>query len=113
MANDKQLVSSFQSENANTAETIYPVPATATGGTLITAVSVANSSGTDRTYKAYIVNGIAQGTLPQVPIRTVIDGKTDIPVELLGQVIPFGGTLQFESSAATSIDITVSGRELT
>ena len=112
MASDKQIVDTFQNAAPNTAEIAYTSPSTGTG-TLITAATVSNATTADRTYKAYIVSSASTATLPQVPQRTVVSKKTDIPPELSGQVIPPGGTLQFESNAASSISFTVSGRDLT
>lgn len=111
MANEQQLVDTFQSTTPNTPEEIFKSPVDG-AGTLITGVTVANDTATDRTYKAYIVSSTSLGTLPQVPVRTIVKRKTDIPPELTGQVIPPGGTLQFESSFSASIAITVSGRNL-
>jgi len=112
MANEKQLVDSFQNAVANTPEIAFTSPVTG-DGTLITAVVSANGTISDRTYQAYIVPASGTATLPEVPTRTVLKKKTDIPPELAGQVIPPGGTLQFESSQSLSIAWTVSGRNLT
>ncbi len=112
MATDKQLVDTFQNTLANTPESAFLSPATG-AGTLITAVVASNATTIDRTYQAYIVSSGGTATNPQVPTRTIVKKKTDVPEELAGQVIPEGGTLQFESSAIGSITFTVSGRNLT
>lgn len=112
MATDQQLFGSKQNTAANTPETFFTSPPDGVG-TLITSAVASNATTTDRTYKAYIVASGGTATLPQVPQRTIVKKKTDVPSELSGQVIPPGGTLQFESSFATSIAFTVTGRNLT
>lgn len=112
MAGEQLIVDSFQNTLPNTPETAFTSPATG-AGTLITSIAAANSGATDRTYKAFLVSDATAGTLPQVPQRTIVKKKTDVPPELSGQVIPPGGTLQFESSASASISFTVTGRNLT
>ena len=112
MASDKQIVDTFQNVAPNTPEVAFTSPATSTG-TLITAVVASNGTIADRSYQAYIVSDSSVGTTPQVPTRTVASKRTDVPAELAGQVIPTGGTLQFESNVAASITFTVSGRNLT
>ena len=112
MATDQQIVDTFQNTVANTAEVAFTSPITSTG-TLITAIVASNGTAVDRSYQAYIVSSGGSATNPQVPARTVVKKKTDVPPELAGQVIPAGGTLQFESSAISSITFTVSGRNLT
>ncbi len=111
MASDKQLVNAQQSVIADTPEVYYTSPTTGTG-TLITAVTASNGTATDRNYKGYIVSSGGTATLPQVPTTVVNANKADLAEELAGQVIPTGGTLQFESSAIDSIAFTVSGRDL-
>ena len=112
MASDKQLVNAQQSVVSNTPEVYYTSPTTGTG-TLITAVTASNGTSQDRDYKGYIVDKDGTATLPQVPTTVVFANKADLPAELAGQVIPPGGTLEFESCFAGSIAFTVSGRDLT
>jgi hypothetical protein len=109
---EEQLVPPTQNTLPNTPEVLFTSPASG-AGTLITSVVASNDTAADRTYMGYIVSDATAGTLPQVPIRTVVKRKTDVPPELTGQVIPPGGTLQFESSVASSIAFTVTGRNLT
>lgn len=81
-------------------------------GSKITAVNVANDTAIKRTYQAYIVDSGGSATIAQVPTRAVDLNSSDQPPELIGQIIPPGGTVQFESSSALSLAFTVSVRDL-
>ena len=80
-------------------------------GVLITAVTVSNSGNASRSYQAYIVDAGGSPTSPIIPSVTIDMGDYHTPDGLIGQVIPPGGTLQFESSFANSLLFTVTGRE--
>jgi hypothetical protein len=107
---NKQLVDNKQTAAANTAESVYTSPSEQKG-TLITNFTAANSTAVDRTYKAYIVTS-GSAVIPIIPARSVLKGDTDVPPEVSGQFMPAGAQLFVETSAATSISFTVSGREI-
>lgn len=107
---NKQLVDNKQTTAAATAESVYTSPAEGKG-TLITNFTAANSTAIDRTYKAYIVTS-GSATIPVIPSRSILKGETDVPPEVSGQFMPAGAQLYVETSAATSISFTVSGREV-
>ena len=107
---NKQLVDNKQTTAANTAESVYTSPSTQKG-TLITNFTATNSTAVNRSYKAYIVTS-GSAIIPLVPKRTLETDETDVPPEISGQFMPAGSQLFVESSAATSISFTVSGREI-
>jgi len=86
--------------------------AEASFGSKIISVNVANDTSIKRTYKAYIVDSGGTATIAMVPTTSVNLNTTDQPPELIGEVIPPGGTIQFESSFASSLAFTVSVRDL-
>jgi len=107
---NKQLVDNKQNTLAATAESVYTSPA-AQKGTLITNFTAANTTAIDRSYKAFIVTS-GSAVIPLVPTRTILKNDTDVPPEISGQFMPAGAQIYVESSAATSISFTVSGREI-
>ena len=107
---NKQLVDNKQTTLANTPESVYTSPSEQKG-TLITNFTAANSTAVTRSYKAYIVTS-GSATIPLVPTRSLLTNETDVPPEISGQFMPAGSQLFFETSAATSISLTVSGREI-
>lgn len=113
MGAEKQAFLNQQNTVANTPES-FGFTADATGfGSKITAVNVANNeSNVDRTYKGYIVASGGSATIAEVPTRTVNRTSSDQPPELIGQIIPPGGTVEFESSSATSLAFSVTVRVL-
>ena len=108
---NNQLVASQQNTVSNTAEVFYTSPASGLG-TIITNFTATNDTATTRSYKAYIVASGGSATNAVVPDRNIIANRTDVAPEVAGQVIPAGASLQMESSQASSIVFTVSGREI-
>lgn len=111
MGAERQAFGAKQSAIANTPES-FGFTAEASFGSKIIAVGVANDTSIKRTYKAYIVASGGTATIAQVPTTSVNLNTTDQAPELIGQVIPPGGTVQFESSFALSLNFTVSVRDL-
>lgn len=108
---NNQFVDNKQTAIANTPELVYTSPAEQKGA-LITNFLAANSTAVNRSYKAYIVAPGGSPTLPQVPKRTLETDETDVPPEMSGQFLKPGYQIFVETSAATSISFTVSGREI-
>ncbi len=108
--NNEQLVDNVQTTAANTAESVYTSPAEQKG-TLITNFTAVNSTGVPRTYQAYIVTS-GLPLIPLVATRSILSKETDTPPEISGQFMPAGAKIYVETSAATSISFTVSGREV-
>jgi hypothetical protein len=114
MSSEIQAFGNQQNAAADTPESFGFIASTAGFGAKITAVNIANNeANVERTYKAYIVDNGGTASTPVVPTRTVNRNTSDQPPELIGQVIPPGGTIQFESSQAGSLAFTVSVRNLT
>ena len=109
MATDSVLVNGVTTSVANTLETIY----IASSDTLIKAVTVTNPTNINASYLMDIVPSDEDTTKPEIPFRVVVRLKTDLAPEVIGQVIPAGGTLRVETSAANSISFRVTGRVLT
>lgn len=108
MATDSVLVNGVTAVLANTLEIIF----TATSDTLIKAVTASNPTNTNASYVMNIVPSSGDITKPEIPFRVVVRLKADLAAEVIGQVIPTGGTLRIETSAADSISFRVTGRVL-
>lgn len=108
MATDSVLVNGLTATLANTLEIIY----TASSDTLIKAVTASNPTNINASYVMNIVPSSGDITKPEIPFRVVVRLKADLATEVIGQVIPSGGTLRIETSAADSISFRVTGREL-
>lgn len=110
MATPTQIVSKFVNDEIDTPQIAYTSPASG-AGTIISAVTAANNSTSNSSYKGYIVDSGGAATTPQRPFNIVIWADLDLATGLDGQVVPPGGTLQFECNAVNSIYFTVSGIE--
>jgi len=105
MAKDSVLVDGVKNSNANTLETIF----SASVDTLIKAVTVSNPTTINASYTMNIVPVDEDITEPEIPFRVVIRLKSDLAAEVVNHVIPKGGTLRVESSAANSLAFRVTG----
>ena len=108
MANDSVLVNGATAALADTLEVIF----TATVDTLIKAVTASNPTNINASYVMNIVPSNGDISRPEIPFRVVVRLKADLGAEVIGQVIPKGGTLRIETSAADSIAFRVTGRVL-
>ena len=108
MATDSVLVNGVTATLADTLETIY----SASVDTLIKAVTVTNPTNINASYVMNIVPSSGDITKPEIPFRVVVRLKSDLAAEVTGQVIPAGGSLRIETSAANSISFRVTGRVL-
>jgi hypothetical protein len=107
MANEFTLVENAQNGVANTIETIYP----ATDNTIITTFTATNNTGVNRSYRAYIYDSSGNVTGATVPLKFVTSNRGyDLAPAIVGHIIPSGGSLRVESSAASSIQFRVTGR---
>ena len=66
----------------------------------------------NKTYKAYIYDASATALTAVIPQKIVVRNRFDLGPSIVGQLIPPGGTLRMESSAAASIAFRVTGNEL-
>lgn len=111
MGAERQAFGNKQNAAANSPES-FGFTGADSFGSKITAVNVANDTAIKRTYQAFIVESGGTPTIAQVPTRSIDLNSSDQPPELIGQVIPPGGTIQFESSFALSLAFTVTVRDL-
>lgn len=107
---DKVLVFNESSGFPDTIEQFYLSP-TSGLGTKIKAFTVANSTESSKSYKAYIYSSAGTLVSPIVPLSIVVRDKTDFAPSALNQVIPAGGTLRIESSDSSSLNFYVTGQE--
>ena len=108
---DIVLVASQTNGAPNAIEQFYQSP-TGGNGTLITAFSAINNSGVNASYKAYIYDSTGAAVEPVIPTKIVVRNRFDIAPSITNQLIPNGGSLRMESSAADSITFRVSGVQL-
>jgi len=105
---DIVLVNSESNDAANTIKSFYASPSSS-DGTLITAFSAVNNSGVNASYKAYIFDSSNNELSPVVPFKVIVRNRFDLAPTITNQLIPNGGSLRMESSAAGSITFRVSG----
>ena len=108
---DIVLVASVTNGAADSIEQLYGSP-TGGDGTIITAFSAINNSGVNASYKAYIYDSTGAAVDAVIPVKIVVRNRFDVGASITNQLIPAGGSLRTESSAADSITFRVSGVEL-
>ncbi len=109
MAIDSALVEGFQNASANSVEVAY----SAAVDTLITAFTVTNNTGVNRSYRAYIYDSAGNATPAVVPLKFVTANKGfNIAAPILGHIVRKGGSIRVESSAESSLSFWVSGQIL-
>ena len=108
MANNV-LVNSVTSNAANTIETIYTAPA---DGTIITAWTATNNTGSNRSYRAYIFDLSGAVLQAVIPLKIIIRNRFDLGSGITNQFIPGGGSIRVESDLADSIVFRISGNEI-
>lgn len=94
----------------DTIVTIYTSPSGG-AGTIITAFTAANNSSTSVSYKAYIYNSVGDAVGAITPLKIVVRDRFDSAPSITNHVVPAGGTLRVENSAANGIDYYLTGRE--
>jgi len=106
----KNIIPPKQAENAQTSQ--Y----TATNcKCIIDKFTVTNTNSSNVTISVNLVasGGSAGNSNLIVKTRSVVPGETYLCPELVGQVLESGGFISTLASAATSLTITASGREIT
>lgn len=103
------LADSVQNTAADTIETIYTDSGAGTG-TTITAFTATNNTVSNKTYTTYIYNsdGVAKEAI--IPRTIIVKDRRHLGAGIVGQLIPSGGTLRVENSAATSVVFRVTGQ---
>lgn len=107
------LVNSARNALVDTIEKFYDSPPNPGKGTKITSFTAANNTTSSKTYKAYIFDASETVLDAVVPQSIVVRDRVDLGASIVGQLIPPGGSLRMESSAATSLSFRVTGDELT
>jgi hypothetical protein len=109
---DKVLVNNAKSTSADTVEIFFTSDSNESG-TIITAFSAINATNVNASYIAYIYDSASttDSQNPAIPLTKVVRKRFDLGASIINQVIPAGGTLRMESSAANSISFRVSGRD--
>lgn len=109
MAIDSALVEGFQNSAENAVEIVY----SASADTLITAFTVTNNTGVNRSYRAYVYDSAGNATPAIVPLKFVTANRGfNIASPILGHIVRKGGSIRVESSAASSLAFWVSGQIL-
>lgn len=82
---------------------------------IIDKFTVTNTNTTNVTFSANLIisGGSAGNSNLIVKTRAIVPGETYLCPELIGQVLEAGGFISTLASAATSLTITASGREIT
>ena len=110
MASDSVLVDGFLTSNPDTIEIMYTSPSGAgQGGTLIKAVTASNITKINASYKMYIVNAAGDTSKPEIPFQVIVRLDADLAAPVINHVIPVGGSLRVETSAAGAISFRVTG----
>ena len=107
---DSVLVNAQKIAAADTVVSLYVSPASGQG-TVITAMTVSNSTNSSASYKAYIYDSTEAMVDAIVPMKIVVRDRYDLAPSAVNHVIPAGGSLRAENSAANSLSFTLSGRE--
>lgn len=108
MAKDSAIVDGVFTSSADTLEILF----TATTDTLIKTITASNTTEINAAYSMNIVPADGDTTKPEIPYRIVVRLKSDTGAELVGHVIPSGGTLRASTTAANSIAFRITGNEL-
>ena len=108
---DLVMVNSGQSSLADTIELFYTSPVDG-GGTVITSFTAANNTTSNKSYKGYIYDSTETAIDAVIPQRIIVRDRFDPGGSIVGQLIPAGGTLRFESDAISGISWRVTGKEL-
>ena len=86
---------------------VYYTASANSKATKITALSVTNTTGTNRSFTAYLVpaGGSPTAANQVSPGVTVPAGSVYLPWEIIGQMLPPGGTLQCLSDASSALTL--------
>lgn len=81
----------------------------------IVAFTVSNTTVGAVTYTVHIVpdGGVADATNMLIPAATLAAGESDVPLEMMNQLVGKGGSIQMLASANASISVYASAIEFT
>ena len=89
---------------------LYLSPADGSG-TIVTAFTATNDTAASVSYKGYIYNSLGTLVGTVIPQTIVVLDKFSSAPSMVNQVIPAGGTLRVENSAADGLNYYATGRE--
>lgn len=109
-----ETVLAFNKQNTilDTVEKFYDSPSQG-AGTVILAFTATNNGTSSASYKAYIYDATGAVVQAVIPQKIVVRDRFDLGASAISQLIPAGGSLRMESSAANSIAFYVTGDEKT
>lgn len=105
------LVLSAQNTAADTIESIYDAPSDG-NGTEVRNFTATNNTDSNKTYIAYIFAATGSEFEAVTPRTILVRDRASLAPEMVNQVIPAGGSIRVESSAAESVAFTISGKPL-
>ena len=106
MANEFTLIENTQNSAADTIESLF----VASANTRILNFTVTNNYGSNQTYRAYIYGAEDETALATTPLKIVVWDGYDLSPPIIGHVVPAGGSIRTESSAANSLVFRATGR---
>lgn len=107
MADEFTLINNLQNASANTIEALF----IAGSDTRILNFTVTNNTDVNRSYRAYIYDSDGNSTGATVPLKFVTSNRGyDLAPPIIGHVVPAGGSIRTESSAANSLIFRATGR---
>jgi hypothetical protein len=107
MAAEFTLINNLQNSAADTVEILF----SAAADTRILNFTVTNNTGVNRSYRAYIYDAGGSSTGATVPLKFVTSNRGyDLAPAIIGHVVPAGGSIRTESSAANSLIFRATGR---
>jgi len=109
---DIAIIQNVKVAGIDTITTLYTSPSTG-NGTLITAFTATNDATASVSYKGYIYDsgGAVVGAI--IPQTIVVLDKYHSGPSAVNQVVPAGGTIRIENSAASGLNFYATGREQT
>ena len=106
MANEYTLIANAQSSVADAVEILF----TADEDTQITAFTATNNTGVNRSYRVYIYDSTSTPEANS-PTKFVTSLRGfDLAPAIIGHLVPKGGTIRVESSAANSLVFRATGQ---
>ena len=108
---DTPLINNTKISAADTVTELYLSPAAGLG-TIVNAFTATNDSGlASVSYKAYIYDITGATVSAVIPQTIVVKDRFHAGQSIVNQVVPAGGTIRVENSAADGLNFYASGRE--
>lgn len=107
---ESSLVLGATIPEVDTVTELYESPATG-AGTVISAFTVTNNTASSASFKAYIYGSTGDALLAIAPMTVVVPDAFSATPSAVNHVVPPGGTIRAENSAADSLVFNISGRQ--